>query len=475
MKDTKKVLAFLCAVSILLGSAARYHAYSYIKFPEAASYQNSELFSDGTSAFYLVGTEGADVTVQMIRSGGSSTGRSLTLDNSCTAFDAYGGKAYFTARLSAQDDGGAVRQTSVTVCEISSGRTDVTFFNHVFVSNRYHFAAGGGKYYMVDSTQRKVLKAFSEDGGALFEAACPGNILQLLYDHRQEVLFVLTADALYCLRAGQTALSYCGGGAEGDFLSLAGGGLLSDARGGVLRFSGGTVKTLFRASGVSGQTGAAAAGGNIYFYHSGRVDGYRISSGQRVASLDLGGSLDSFCALPDKMAGYSKKDGTVIFLSKGDIPDLPTEKPTQPSGDSSQAPSGGGKITSNVYSIDYGNGLITGIKSGTTIAKFKENISYNGYKASFKSYSGAAKTSGNAATGMTAYFSDQKGNIKYEFVLVVPGDITGEGNVNSSDKRLAMKILLGESKVSFPFVFGLDANGDGTFDTLDLLRIAKGG
>lgn len=474
MKDTKKVLAFLCAVSILLGSAARYHAYAYLKFPDIAAQENSALFSDGTGAFYLVGTTGADVTVQMIKSGGSSLGRSLTLDRDCTAFDAYGGKAYFTARLSAQDDRGAVRQTSVTVCELSTGRTDVTFFNDVFVSNRYHFAAGGGNYYMVDSTRRKTVRAFSGEGGALFEASYPGNILQLLYDHEQEVLYVLTADALYYLRAGTAALLRCGGAVGGDFLSLAGNGLLADARGGVLRFSNGTVKPLFRANGTSGQTGAAQSGGNIYFYGSGRVDGYSLSSGKLTESLDLGDSLDCFCALQDKMAGYSKGSGTVYLFSKGDIPVIPTEKPTQPSGPSSETPTGGGRITSGVYHIDYNKRLITGIKSGTTIAKFKENISYSGYRASFESVSGTEKTSGNVGTGMTAYFRDQKGNVKYSFLLVVPGDITGEGNVNSNDKRLAMKILIGESKISFPFDLGLDANGDGVFDTRDLLRIARG-
>lgn len=474
MKDTKKVLAFLCVVSILLGSAAQYHAYSYLKFPDIAARENSALVSDGRNACYLIGTSGADVSAQMIKSGGSSVGRTLTLDNDCTAFDAYGGKAYFTARLSAQDGSGAVRQTSVTVCDLSSGGTDVTFFNNVFVSNRYHFAAGGGYYYMVDSTQRKTVKAFSEGGGALFETACPGNILELLYDHEQEVLFALTADALYSLRAGETTLSRCGGAADGDFISLAGSGLLVDAGGNVMRFSGGAVKTFFRANGVSGQAGAAAAGGDIYFYGSGRIEGYSLSSGQRTASLSLGDSLDSICALPGKMAGYSKKSGTVYLFTKGDIPAIPTEKPTQPSNASSEAPSGGGKITSSVYSIDYTNFLIGGIKSGTTIARFKENISYSGYKASFKSYNGTTKTSGNAGTGMTVYFSDQKGSVKYAFILIVPGDITGEGNINSSDKRLAMMSLLGESTLSFPFDYASDANGDGVFDTRDLLRIAKG-
>lgn len=62
---------------------------------------------------------------QHIKEDGSSAGVSLVLENECISFSADSARVYFTARLTAQDGRGVVRQTSVTSYDFSTGQTDI--------------------------------------------------------------------------------------------------------------------------------------------------------------------------------------------------------------------------------------------------------------------------------------------------------------------------------------------------------------
>lgn len=476
MKLLKKFSVWICAVSILFLSINAGRAYSYINLPEFSSMDKSALLTDTDNGFYLIGASGKNVRAQYIKENGSSFSVSLTLENDCIAFSADRGRVYFSARLTAQDSWGVVRQTSVTSYDFLTGQTDIVFLNDVFVSKGNRFAVGGGRYYFVDDTQKEQLKVFSEEGAPLFTRSCPQNIIQILFDRERQTLFVLTCDALYYMNSSGQSLKKCMDGVPGDTLHYAGAGLLTDRKGNVYHFDGATCRKLFSVGSFSGTLNGAAAGGVLYVTTGGKIDGYQISSGKRVRSLKLEHKLDSLCASSGMLGGYGANSGRFYLFSTNEIYRIPDEeKPTQPSGGDSSASSTPvyGKITSSVYKIDRKNHLITGITGETTIAKFKKNISYDGYQISFKNYQRKVKTSGNVGTGTTVYFSNANGIIKEEYILIVSGDLTGEGNVNSNDKRAAMSELLGENKLTFPFYLACDMNGDGIFDTLDLLKIAK--
>lgn len=476
VKLLRKMLVWICTVSILFFPVYTCRAYSYIDLPEFSGLEKYSLLSCADDGFYLIGVSGRNVRAQNIKKSGSSSGISLTLEDECISFSAANTRVYFTARLTAQDSGGVVRQTSVTSYDFSTGQTDIVFLNGVFAAKGSRFAAGGGCFYLVDDTKKERINVFSEGGAPLFTAACPANILQVFYDSELRVLFVLTSDALYYLDASGRTLKKCMGGIPGDMLHLAGGGLMTDKKGNVYRFNGSSAHKLFSAGMVSDSPNGASAGGNLYITTGGRIDGYQISSGKRVRSLNLSDKLDSLCASSGMLGGYGANSGRFYLFSANDIPEIPEEKPTQPTGGGSSSSSPTpvyGKISSPVYHIDRNKFLITGITPGTTIAKFKSNISYEGYRISFQNYNGSVKTSGNTGTGMTVYFSDANGNIKEAYILVVTGDLTGEGNVNKNDKRAAMSELLGESRLAFPFDLAFDINGDGILDTLDLLRLAR--
>lgn len=475
MKLLKKISVWICAVSILLLPVSTGRAYSYIDLPEFGREDKYSLLAGMDNGCYLVGATGRTVRAQYIKGDGASYSAALTLENECISFAADSGRVYFSARLAAQDSQGIVRQTSVTSYDFSTGQTDILFLNGVSVGRGNRFSVGGGRYYFVDDMQKDLLKVFSKSGLPLFSVSCPANILQTLYDSELKTLFVLASDALYYMGSQDRALKKCMGGVPGDTLHLAGGGLMTDKAGNVYRFSGSAARKLFSAGKFTGSPNGAAAGGILYVAAGGKIDGYQISSGKRVRSLMLNHKLDFLCSSSGMLGGYDAGSGRFYLFSANEIPEIPEEKPTQPSGGESSSSSAPvyGKITSSVYHIDRDRFLISGIAGGTTLAKFKSNLSYGDYRVSFKNYKGVNKTSGNAGTGTTAYFSDANGNIKEAYILIVAGDLTGEGNVNANDKRAAMSELLGEKRLTFPFDLACDMNSDGMIDTLDLLKLAK--
>lgn len=125
-------------------------------------------------------------------------------------------------------------------------------------------------------------------------------------------------------------------------------------------------------------------------------------------------------------------------------------------------------ITSNTYNI--GSKYITGINSVTTVSAFKENINYEGYELSFFS-NGNLKSKGNIGTDMKAKF---KGTNKTQtFTLIVKGDITKEGNVNSKDTLLLMKYLLSETELSDSCKIAANIIDDDKISNADLVAMSQ--
>lgn len=141
---------------------------------------------------------------------------------------------------------------------------------------------------------------------------------------------------------------------------------------------------------------------------------------------------------------------------------LPEEEPTLP-------PITGG-LESDLYHIDRQRGLIYGITPSTSRSSFGKNLSGEGTIEVWKN--GRPATSGNAGTGMKAVLL-REGQVVDELTLLVYGDLTGEGNVNTLDLRALYKQLLEQQSLSEPFLWAADLNRDGELNTLDLLAMDK--
>ncbi len=134
----------------------------------------------------------------------------------------------------------------------------------------------------------------------------------------------------------------------------------------------------------------------------------------------------------------------------------------------------GDLLTSDLYNIDPQTNIITGIDQGTTIKEFKDNILYNTEKYSihFINYSNSAVTSGIVGTNMKVILKE-KNKTKCEYTIVIYGDLTGEGNINSRDTNTLLNHLLGKTSLSGPYLLAADINHDNVVNTLDLLLLEK--
>lgn len=131
-----------------------------------------------------------------------------------------------------------------------------------------------------------------------------------------------------------------------------------------------------------------------------------------------------------------------------------------------------GEITSKVYDIDAEKGIIFGVDTGTTVSAFKKNLEYPGYDISFTNYDGKSVTSGNLGTGAKVSFSRDETAV-HEWVIIVTGDVTGEGNINSRDLTTVKNHLLCGSPLDETALLAADINRDGVVNTLDLFLLRR--
>lgn len=105
------------------------------------------------------------------------------------------------------------------------------------------------------------------------------------------------------------------------------------------------------------------------------------------------------------------------------------------------------------------------VSQGTTVAVFKNSISYNGYEISF------SKASGNIGSGVTVTLT--KNSKSYKYIFVVLGDLTGEGSVNSRDISAMFNYLLGTQSLGKAYQKAADLNSDGKISNIDLVKLDK--
>lgn len=106
-------------------------------------------------------------------------------------------------------------------------------------------------------------------------------------------------------------------------------------------------------------------------------------------------------------------------------------------------------------------------EANTTVAKLYKGLGITKNELNVYKKDGTAYPQGKLGTGMTAVFGSKTYNI------VILGELTGEGNINSRDLKLMMKFITGEESPDNFQALSADMNGDGAIDTKDLLALSK--
>lgn len=127
-------------------------------------------------------------------------------------------------------------------------------------------------------------------------------------------------------------------------------------------------------------------------------------------------------------------------------------------------------VLSSKYIFDT---YIKGVNERTEYADFMSHITVKGGTLTVTDKNGLAVSSGIVATGMTATLRDKAGNTVYEYKIMVRGDATGDGKINSAD-ALAIQRHIVESRVmDVPYTDAADINQDGRVNSLDVLYVQK--
>ncbi len=107
------------------------------------------------------------------------------------------------------------------------------------------------------------------------------------------------------------------------------------------------------------------------------------------------------------------------------------------------------------------------VSAGTTVAGVFEYFGINSEDVILKKADGSIIASGKLSTGMTVVAEGSA------YPVIVYGDLTGEGNVNSRDLDALMKHLTEEVLLSGEFETAADLDKDNIISTKDLLALAR--
>ncbi len=105
------------------------------------------------------------------------------------------------------------------------------------------------------------------------------------------------------------------------------------------------------------------------------------------------------------------------------------------------------------------------VPQGTTKAVFKKNIVYDGYAIGFSSE--------RRIIGTNEKVTFQRNKKDKIYTFIVMGDLTGEGNINTNDRRAMFGYLLGTKGLSKAFHISSDLNNDGKTSNVDLVMLER--
>lgn len=118
------------------------------------------------------------------------------------------------------------------------------------------------------------------------------------------------------------------------------------------------------------------------------------------------------------------------------------------------------------YSVTFEDNFIYA-KHGITVSKLRKALGLRSDEIAFIRNDGNVKTSGKLGTGMKALYEGG------ERIIVIKGELTGEGNINSRDLKLMMRFVLGEIVPSDIEFIAADLNNDGMIAVDDLALLSN--
>lgn len=202
---------------------------------------------------------------------------------------------------------------------------------------------------------------------------------------------------------------------------------------------------------------------DVYYGVSGNTINKLSENGSIISKYNFSGNIDDIAINGNKIALLDSEK--VSFITEKDFKTIESSK-TESSNPISK-PSFDGFTD---YETD-GKYII--VPQGTTIAMLKKHINYaKNSNLIFYDNKNKKTSSGNLGTGFSLEYYENS-YLKSKYTIIVMGDVTGEGSVNTRDKRRLTDYLLGKLELTSAQKYAADLDKNNVIDSLDLLLLHR--
>ncbi len=462
MKDRylfKKILIFFITFSVLLESVQMSSVVKSIETGDDVTF-----YSDDKGNFLYTGENGSLSRVYIMSSNGRTT---VVYEDALKADYVY--RTNNTTYIVTNTTGNTL------VGRIRGGIMRSAFLDGISVKKNCFVADDMGIIYAVDKNHPKYVRVFDSDGYDMNKYNAFGNIIMLFHDKSSNDVFAVSNNGVFNITAGFIKISSVV--PDGEFIINE--RLCTDSAGNVFEFDplAGFNKILDLDYDMLCPTNESVYGvveRTVY-----RLD----NNGDKISYINLSVKPERLLSSKKNLAYIFNNKITIIKTSdmkeiqKTDESSIsPVSEPvvSQPAEESTHEISKSDVEADKNYGIssDYleiSNGFIF-LEHTMTLAELKKSIKYNDNELIVKNHNGKAVTSGNVGSNWQITFS---GKTEKTFCTVLPGDITGEGNVNSRDIKSLSDYLINDTGLSPPFLYAADTDEDGVISLIDLYKIYK--
>ncbi|MBQ6899278.1 MAG: SH3 domain-containing protein [Firmicutes bacterium] len=127
-------------------------------------------------------------------------------------------------------------------------------------------------------------------------------------------------------------------------------------------------------------------------------------------------------------------------------------------------------ITSSEYIFDT---YLKGVNELTELDEFAGNIQVTGGQAVIKNAKGEILSEGKITTGTSVVLQDKSGLPVIEYQVVIRGDVSGDGKINSADALGIQRHIVESRVMEGAYLEAADINQDGRVNSLDVLYVQK--
>ena len=203
-------------------------------------------------------------------------------------------------------------------------------------------------------------------------------------------------------------------------------------------------------------------------------DIYYGVSGNNINKLSENSSITSRYSFSENIDDIAVNGNKIALLSSENVK-LITEKDFKPIENSSTESSNPISKPSFDGFTDYENDdnyII--VPQGTTIAILLKKHINSAKNSSLIFYDNKNRkiSSGNLGTGFSLEYYENS-FLKYKYTIIVMGDITGEGSVNTYDKRRLTDYLLGKLELTSAQKYAANLDANNLIDSIDLLLLNR--